>query len=403
MLFLLPENDEFELGICVTIPIYQNPNPKTKKTQNYKPQTTNPKSPMPSEPDTIRNISSDEAILVEYLDGELSLRDRQIVESRLAAEPEFRELSAQLEESWKFLDLLERDEVDKEFVESTLETVVFSEEQAVAEIQKQTKRRFSVKTVLAGILFLLFFGFSFHIGESLAPDKNYWLRVASPIIDRLDMYLTVVDDDPELLRLLAERRLFLPVLPANTEPIDPKEYRPLSLVRILDWESLTVYPSFAELKRRVKRIENLDESLYRRFYSNSKKFQDLSRDKKLKLKELHESIERSPRRYELFQTLQNYYNWCKSLQSYEKTDLRRPLSASERVEQIAALKSRLDANQPEIVTVPLLSEILKSNADLAKVLDRLSMQEKETLLNTTPAQIIGILLKQLDTENNHSP
>ncbi|MDR1268861.1 MAG: hypothetical protein LBK82_05000 [Planctomycetaceae bacterium] len=351
---------------------------------------------MSSEPDIIRDISSDEAILVEYLDGELSLRDRQIVESRLAAEPEFREISTQLEESWKFLDLLERDEVDKKLVESTLETVIFSEEQAVAEIQNQTKKRFSIKTVLAGILFLLFFGFSFHVGEHLAPDKNYWLRVASPIIDRLDMYLTVVDDDPELLRLLAERRLFLPALPANTEPIDPNEYRPSSSVRILD--SLTVYPSFAELKRRVKRIENLDESLYSRFYNNSKKFQDLSWDKKQKLKNLHESIERSPRRYELFQTLQNYYNWRKSLQSYEKTDLRRKLSAAERVEQIAALKSRLDANQPETVTVPLLSEILKSNADLAKVLDRLSMQEKEILLNTTPTQIIGILLKQLDTE-----
>jgi hypothetical protein len=58
----------------------------------------------------------------------------------------------------------------------------------------------------------------------------------------------------------------------------------------------------------------------------------------------------------------------------------------------------LDANQPETITVPLLSEILKSNADLAKVLDRLSMQEKEILLNTTPTQIIGILLKQLDME-----
>ncbi|MDR1964917.1 MAG: hypothetical protein LBQ50_14190 [Planctomycetaceae bacterium] len=354
---------------------------------------------MSSEPDNTQDIpisiSSDEAILVEYLDGELSLRDRRIVESRLAAEPKFREILTRLEESWKFLDLLERDEPNKELVESTLETVVFSSEQAVAEIQ--AKRWFSWKTVLTGFLLLLLFGFAFHLGEGLAPDKNFWLRVASPIIDRLDMYLTVLDDDPELLRLLAERRLFLPALPENAEPIDPKEYRPSSSVRILD--SLTVYhPSFSELKRRVKRIENLDESLYNRFYNNCKKFQDLSWDKKQKLRKLHESIEQSPRRYELFQTLQNYYNWRKSLQSYEKTDLRRPLSALERVEQIATLKSRLDANQPETVAVPLLSEIHKSNADLARVLDRLSMQEKEILLNTTPAQTIGILLKQLAAE-----
>ena len=354
---------------------------------------------MSSEPDTIHDIyiSSDEAILVEYLDGELSLQDRRIVESRLAAEPEFRKTLTRLEESWKLLDLLERDEADKEFVESTLETVVFSAEQSVAEIQNQTKQRFVAKNILTTVLLVLFFCFAFHLGEHLAPDKNYWLRIASPIIDRLDMYLTVIDDDPELLRLLAERRLFLPMLPAGAEPINPNEYRPSSSVRILD--SLTVYhPSFAELKRRIKRIENLDESLYHRFYNNCKKFQELSWDKKQKLRELHENIERSPRRYELFQTLQNYYNWCKSLQSYEKTDLRRPLPAAERVEQIAELKSRLDANQPETVTVPLLSEIHKSNADLAKVLDSLSTQEKEILLNTTPTQIIGILLKQLTSE-----
>jgi hypothetical protein len=352
---------------------------------------------MSSEPDTIQDISSDEAILIDYLDGELSLQDRQVVERRLAAESEFHEILTRLEESWKLLDFLERDETDKKLVESTLETVVLSAEQSVAEIKNQTQRRSFVKNVLLGVLLLLIFYFSFHLGEGLAPDRNYWLRVASPIIDRLDMYLMVVDDDPELLYLLAERRLFLPTLPDNAKPIDPAEYRPSSSIRILD--SFVVYhPSFAELKRRVERIENLDATLYNRFYNNSQKFHELSWDKKHKLKELHENIERSPRRYELFQTLQNYYNWRKSLQSYEKTELRRPLPVIERVEQIAALKSRLDANQPETVTVPLLSEIHKSNADLAKELDSFSMQEKEILLNTTPAQIIGTLLKQLSTK-----
>ncbi|MDR2440749.1 MAG: hypothetical protein LBE12_15410 [Planctomycetaceae bacterium] len=354
---------------------------------------------MSSEPDNIQDISSDEAILLEYLDGELSLQDRQHVEKRLAAEPEFREQLTQLEESWKLLDLLEQNEINKEMVESTLETVILSEEQTIAKIQHQTLWKFSGKMVLAGIFLFLLFGISFHLGEHLAPDKNFWLRTALPIIDRLDMYLAVVDDDPELLQLLAERRLFLPPLPAGAKPIDPREYRPSSSVRILD--SLTVYhPSFTELKRRVKRIENLDESLYNRFYNNCKKFQDLSWDKKQKLKNLHESIEQSPRRYELFQTLQNYYNWRKSLQSYEKIDLRRPLPATERVEQIAALKKRLDINQPETITVPLLAEILQLNADLANMLDSLSLQEKEILLNTNPAQTIGILLKRLDTEKN---
>jgi hypothetical protein len=343
-------------------------------------------------------LDVEETILIEYLDGELSLQERQRVEERLAKEPEFREKLNRLEESWNNLDLLEREEPDHESVESTLETVVFSTEQSIAEIQTHAKRWAFRNSILTVLLFVTIFCFAFLVGGHLASDQYFLLRAAAPIINRLDMYLTLLDDDPELLRLLTERRLFLPPLPEEAEPINPNEYQPSSSVRILD--SLTLYPSFAELKRRAKEIENLDESLYARFYNNYKKFCDFPKIKKQKLKEIYENIERSPRRYELFQTLQNYYDWRKTLQSYEKTELRRPFSAVERVEQITALKRHLDANSSEkSVAPPLLSEILKSNesANLAKVLDELPMREKELLLNMPPAQMIAVL-QQLSEE-----
>jgi tellurite resistance protein len=343
----------------------------------------------------IQGVTADEVVLMTYLDGELSQAERQNVEERLAKEPGLRESLAHLEESWKNLDLLERENIDNEFVEATLETVVFSTEQSIEQLRIQTKHWLTRKTVLAGVLLVVIFCFAFLFGERLAPNNHFLLHVATPIINRLDMYLAIVDDDPELIRLLAERRLFLPPFPENAKPIDPKEYLPSSSIPILD--SFSIYPSIAERKHRIEQIENLDESLYSRFYNNCKKFETLPKQKQLALRKMHENIERSPRRYELFQTLQNYYNWRKSLQSYEKADLRRPLPAAERVEQIAELKKRLDANQAEkTVAAPLLAEILKSNenTDLAKVLDGLSMQEKETLLNFTPVQMITTL-KQL--------
>ena len=348
---------------------------------------------MQTETDALQDISSDEAILVEYLDGELSVQERRIVEERLAKEPAFRETLARLEESWQFLDFLEREDTDKELVETTMEVVALQAEESIEAKQIEGRKRLTLKNVLLALLFLFIFHFAFIHGEMMG-DKHFLLRIASPIIERLDMYLPLLDEDPELLRILAERRLFLPPRPEGSSPLDPKYYEPSPSVYVL--ESFALRPSFAELNRRVERIKNFDESLYSRFYNNYENFKSYSREKKNRLREIHEAIIESPGRQELFQTLQNYHTWRKSLQSYEKAELRRPMSAAERVEQIAALKQRLDAHLHDDDATPLIEDLQQDNESkrLAETLRNMPGYDRERLLDAPPDQIIRILVQR---------
>jgi hypothetical protein len=336
-------------------------------------------------------------VLIEYLDGELSVEVRREVEARLAREPRLREMLAQLERDWDSLDLLERDNTDKQLVETTLETVIASVE--------STKKRsywgrqfYYAKLFLLGILAIIIFFFSFGFGERLVPDDYFMLRVESPIIERLDQYLMLLEDDPDLslLRLLAVRRVFLPAVDSG-EKIDPNDFLSSSQVRILD--AFSLYPSFSELQRRAVQLENLDRTLYSRFYWNNKRFRQLNIDKRNQLRAIHESIEQAPRRRELYITLRNYYTWFRALQTYEKASLRRVnLTLEERVEQIAALKKRLDADQPYKVaanpSLPNAVTMVKEEDNvrkLAAMLSNADQQDLNKLLDSPPDLILETL------------
>ncbi|MDR1485631.1 MAG: hypothetical protein LBT09_12515 [Planctomycetaceae bacterium] len=350
----------------------------------------------------------DETILIEYLDGELSTESRLKIEERLAHEPDLREKLAQLERDWDCLDLLERTQTDKKLVETTLEAVI-----ALVDKTNETKvkKRFPFLRLSLLVLFaLLVFFFSFRFGEQLVPDDNFMLRVESPIIERLDQYLMLLDDDPDLLllRLLTERRVFLP--PAlDDEKIDPSEFLPSPQVRILD--AFSLYPSFNELQRRAYQLENLDKTLYSRFYWNNKRFRQLNIDKRDSLRSIHENIERAPRSRELYITLRNYYTWFRALQTYEKAALRRVnLTLEARADKIASLKKQLDAEQPYKTTPPSLPTavtMVKEEDNVRKLAVTLSKTDQHDLnqiLDSPPDQILerlGRISKSNENDDNN--
>ena len=321
---------------------------------------------------TDHDISPDEALLVEYLDGELSVQGRRTVEERLGREPELRETLARLEENWRLLDLLEREETDKTLVETTM-TVLALEMPAGG---KRPNLRW--RPLIGSALFLsllLLFGLAFLAG-SRAGDKYAVLRTATPIIERLDLYLPFLEEDDDLLRLLTERRVFLPSQSSDHSTVEL-------------WQERFSVP---ELEQQIRRIENFDEALYSRFYDNYQKFTTLSKERRRRLMDFHDAIVQSPNRYELLLTLQNYHNWRKSLQSYEKAELRRPMSAANRVEQIVELKNRLDANHAGGDVDPRISVAEASEGErLARTLGTLPMAEKERLLGESPERILRIL------------
>jgi hypothetical protein len=359
----------------------------------------------------LSEIHSDEAVLIEYLDGELSIDSRREVEERLANEPKLREKLAQLEHDWECLDLLDKFKTDKQLVATTLETVIASvnNSEKIRRTQPKQQSRLRFFRLAFFVLFtLLVFFFSFRFGERLVPDDNFMIRVDSPIIERLDQYLMLIDDDPELslLRLLAERRVFLPPV-TQKENIDPNDFLPSSQVRILD--AFSLYPSFAEFQRRATQLENLDKTLYNRFYWNNNLFRQLNPDKRNSLRTIHENIERAPRSRELYITLRNYYTWFKALQTYEKAAIRRAnLTLEERVDQIANLKKQLDANQPypniSNPSLPAAITMVKKEDNVRKLAETLSktdQQELNKILDSPPDLILETLdrISQSNTNN----
>lgn len=365
------------------------------------------------------DISSDEALLIEYLDGELSQKERQTVEERLAQEPVLRKELVRLEESWQRLDLLERELSDDTLVEATIESVIVKTEESLKAIRIQHKyRRYGRGAVFALLAVLVFLG-TVTVGFRFAMnEQQLTAALAVPVIERLDMYLAVAEEEPDFLPLLAQQRVFLPPLPEGEPPVPLSMYHASDTPQIRFWEKiipipwseyspakksflhLLVSPFNGEYRQRIRRIEGFDESFYSTFYNNYQKFLDYSPERKEKLRQLYKSIKFSPRQSELFQTLYNYYLWRKSLQSYENTELRQPFSAEKQVERIAALKKRLDKSLSQRETTPLVLEVLQVTdiVALSRQLESLSMSSKAQILDAPPNQTLSIL-KELAQQN----
>jgi len=304
----------------------------------------------------------DDALLTAYLDGELPPHERQRLEQRFAEEPELRQSLALLEETWQCLDLLELESADAEKIEATLKIAAVS-------VSKVTLPSLTINrwgrwgiAVMIGLIFCIV---TFQFGRWTPFNEPSFRRM----IARLDMYLVIADEEHglELLQQLTEKRVFLP-------------------------------PSRSNDSSTSSQNEIDDRELYRLvFYRNSRRFHELEREKAEQILQLHRVIDQG--HAELLLTLQNYYYWHKSLQSYERVALSQPKPPEEKAADIIERKTRLDRLQPEDADL-IFSEIIgmEKSRPLAEMLTKLSTWQKNDLLNEEPIVIIN-KLKQL----SHQP
>ena len=318
----------------------------------------------------------DDVLLTAYLDDELAPQDRRHLEQRLANEAELQRELDLLKETRDYLDLLEQESVNAEQIETTLQIAAVS----ISKFPLAASRasRFG-RWAITAIVALTLFAVTFQIGNQ-SPLSNPSFRQT---VERLDMYLAILDDDGiELLQHLAMNRVFLPQLSDDVSPVAQSEYKP----QPRGWLANTFTLSTAGEHR------ELDESgLYQLLHRNIQTYRRLPPEKAKQIQKLHLDIETAPRRTELLLTLQNYYHWFKSLQPYEKIELRKPRTIAEKVTAIIDLKTYLEQEPGDVSSV--ISEIvgIEESKQLVETLEGLILWRKERLLNEEPIRIINEL------------
>ena len=331
----------------------------------------------------------DEALLTAYLDGEIVPADRQGLEKRLADEPELRQQLALLEETWNYIDLLEKEETDAEKVETTLKILAVS---------LSTKPAVSSSTTrwppwfLAPIAGLLFFAVCYPFGMHSAKRNTFADPSFRQMMERLDMYLALMNEDDglELLRYLSAHRVFLPEthhgVPLGATPVDINEFRPNLRVQTAS----AFHDFFRDVLSHSAVAEWGHWESEQIVWRNIQTYQLLSSEQASQMLQIHRAIEGAPRRAELLLTLQNYYHWLKSLQAYERMTLRQPKPLEEKASDIIGLKTRLDYLQlGHSAFMPAEIVDMEESQRLAEVLSVMPFNERDRLLNGDPLLMIN--------------
>lgn len=143
--------------------------------------------------------------LTAYLDGELEPDEVQVVERRLAADPDYLQRMQRLQTSWDLLEALPRRQTDASFTRSTLEMVVKS---AVWDEQKRQWRwrQWLARAALLIVIPLTVGAASFYIARQTQRQPVEQFVQDLPIIENLDMYEKV--DSVEFLSMLEDQGIF---------------------------------------------------------------------------------------------------------------------------------------------------------------------------------------------------
>ena len=96
-------------------------------------------------------------------------------------------------------------------------------------------------------------------------------------------------------------------------------------------------PAEEPFAARRERIENMDAAQKEHLFQRHKQFHAFTPEEQERFRELHRDVEHDPDCDELRRVMNRYYDWLKTLSSYQLMELRR-LPAKERIERIKKLQ-----------------------------------------------------------------
>jgi anti-sigma factor RsiW len=142
--------------------------------------------------------------LTAYLDGELDAELSRQIEERLAAEPALRQQLQHLEQAWRVLDDLPRQEVAATFASTTLAMAAVREADSIA--GDSTSSKPALRWLLGAGLLAGAAAVGFGLVALTRPQPNQLLLEDLPVIENLDAYRHA--ESIEYLRKLKAAGLF---------------------------------------------------------------------------------------------------------------------------------------------------------------------------------------------------
>jgi len=141
---------------------------------------------------------SDHELIVAYLDDELEVQQRRAVEERLSGDREFRHRLRELQRSWDLLDELPTEKADEAFTQTTVEMVVVSAQDELAEARRRNRWRTWLAGLACGGLVVGALAAGYYVTRTAAePDNEQLLRDYEVIRDVRQLEKI---DDVEFLR-----------------------------------------------------------------------------------------------------------------------------------------------------------------------------------------------------------